>query len=110
MKVSGGTNKHVQAWEDGKPIYREDGKVLKGPNYKEPHLRPSVMPTPIELKIPWSQYNESIENLRRLKVPLQLDELIEKEEVDDDELISTGRVQSWIDDPSGRLPVSCTVF
>lgn len=24
--------------EDGKPIYREDGKVLKGPNYKEPHL------------------------------------------------------------------------
>ena len=23
---------------DGKPIYREDGKVLKGPNYKEPHL------------------------------------------------------------------------
>ena len=27
------------------------------------------------------------------------------------ELISrTGRVQSWIDDPDGRLPVSCTVF
>ena len=27
------------------------------------------------------------------------------------ELISrTGRVQSWIDDPEGRLPVSCTVF
>ena len=27
------------------------------------------------------------------------------------ELISrTGRVQSWLDDPSGRLPVSCTVF
>ena len=23
---------------DGKPIYREDGKVLKGPNYKEPTL------------------------------------------------------------------------
>ena len=22
----------------------------------------------------------------------------------------TGRVQSWIDDPTGRLPVSCTVF
>ena len=22
----------------------------------------------------------------------------------------TGRVQSWIDDPKGRLPVSCTVF
>ena len=27
------------------------------------------------------------------------------------DLISrTGRVQSWIDDPNGRLPVSCTVF
>tara|TARA_R100000781_G_scaffold15532_3_gene12861 strand:+ start:6749 stop:7156 length:408 start_codon:yes stop_codon:yes gene_type:complete len=24
--------------EDGKPIYREDGKVLKGPNYKAPNL------------------------------------------------------------------------
>ena len=24
--------------EDGKPIYRADGKVLKGPNYKEPNL------------------------------------------------------------------------
>lgn len=23
---------------DGKPIYREDGKVLKGPNYKKPNL------------------------------------------------------------------------
>ena len=24
--------------EDGKPLYREDGKVLKGPNYKAPDL------------------------------------------------------------------------
>ena len=24
--------------EDGKPIYRDDGKVLKGPNYKLPEL------------------------------------------------------------------------
>ena len=24
--------------DDGKPIYREDGKVLKGPNYKPPNL------------------------------------------------------------------------
>ena len=24
--------------EDGKPIYRDDGKVLKGPNYKPPQL------------------------------------------------------------------------
>ena len=23
---------------DGKPIYREDGKVLKGPNYFEPDI------------------------------------------------------------------------
>ncbi len=25
--------------EDGKPVYREDGKVLKGPNYKEPNMK-----------------------------------------------------------------------
>lgn len=25
--------------EDGKPIYREDGKVMKGPNYKKPTER-----------------------------------------------------------------------
>ena len=25
--------------EDGKPIYREDGKILKGPNYTPPDLR-----------------------------------------------------------------------
>jgi len=25
--------------EDGKPIYRDDGKVLKGPNYSEPDLK-----------------------------------------------------------------------
>lgn len=25
---------------DGKPIYREDGKVLKGPNFEEPKLEP----------------------------------------------------------------------
>ena len=24
--------------EDGEPIYREDGKVLKGPNYAPPNL------------------------------------------------------------------------
>jgi predicted HAD superfamily Cof-like phosphohydrolase len=26
--------------EDGKPIYREDGKVLKGPGYEPPRLEP----------------------------------------------------------------------
>ena len=24
--------------DDGKPVYREDGKVLKGPNYEKPNL------------------------------------------------------------------------
>ena len=28
--------------EDGQPIYREDGKVLKGPNYKPPNLQELV--------------------------------------------------------------------
>ncbi len=25
--------------KDGKPIYREDGKIMKGPNYSEPDLK-----------------------------------------------------------------------
>jgi hypothetical protein len=25
--------------EDGKPIYREDGKVMKGPNYFKPNFK-----------------------------------------------------------------------
>ena len=28
--------------ENGNPIYREDGKVLKGPNYQPPDLRDLV--------------------------------------------------------------------
>jgi predicted HAD superfamily Cof-like phosphohydrolase len=28
---------------DGKPIYREDGKVLKGPDYFEPNLTPYIL-------------------------------------------------------------------
>ena len=28
--------------EDGRPLYREDGKVMKGPNYEEPDLTPFV--------------------------------------------------------------------
>jgi len=28
--------------DDGKPIYREDGKVMKGPNYKPPDLKDLV--------------------------------------------------------------------
>lgn len=29
--------------EDGKPIYRDDGKVLKGPNYKPPTLNDLIL-------------------------------------------------------------------
>jgi predicted HAD superfamily Cof-like phosphohydrolase len=29
--------------QDGKPIYREDGKVLKGPNYFKPDISSSVI-------------------------------------------------------------------
>ena len=28
--------------DDGKPVYREDGKVLKGPNYQKPYLKDLV--------------------------------------------------------------------
>lgn len=28
--------------EDGRPIYREDGKILKGPHYQRPNLGPIV--------------------------------------------------------------------
>jgi len=31
--------------DDGKPLYREDGKVLKGPNYKPPYLGDLCQPT-----------------------------------------------------------------
>lgn len=31
--------------EQGKPIYRVDGKVLKGPNYKPPHLEDCLPPS-----------------------------------------------------------------
>lgn len=31
--------------DDGKPIYREDGKVLKGPNYQPPVLEDLAMPS-----------------------------------------------------------------
>ena len=29
--------------EDGKPIYRDDGKVLKGSNYSEPDLKSALL-------------------------------------------------------------------
>lgn len=33
---------------DGKPIYREDGKVLKGPWFEEPDLAPIVTPQSLD--------------------------------------------------------------
>ncbi len=30
--------------------------------------------------------------------------------MENDLIARTGRVQNWIDDPTSRLPVSCTVF
>jgi len=33
--------------ENGKPIFREDGKVLKGPNYKAPDLEDLVSPNEV---------------------------------------------------------------
>lgn len=30
--------------EDGKPLYREDGKIKKGPNYEEPNLKAVLFP------------------------------------------------------------------
>jgi predicted HAD superfamily Cof-like phosphohydrolase len=30
--------------EDGKPILREDSKILKGPNYFKPNLKPIIFP------------------------------------------------------------------
>lgn len=29
---------------DGKPIYREDGKILKGPSYTPPNLKDIILP------------------------------------------------------------------
>lgn len=33
-----------KAGADGKPIYRKDGKILKGPNYSAPDLVPILKP------------------------------------------------------------------
>ena len=34
---------------DGKPIYREDGKILKGPNFREPDLKRVIKEKDYEL-------------------------------------------------------------
>lgn len=36
---------------DGKPIYREDGKVLKGPNFFEPNLQDVLFPEDLQLEL-----------------------------------------------------------
>ena len=33
------TSNMTKLGEDGKPIYRDDGKVLKGPNYRPPNVK-----------------------------------------------------------------------
>ena len=43
--------------EDGKPVYRDDGKVMKGPNYKEPDLS-GLRPLPEETD--WYQVAEAM--------------------------------------------------
>ncbi len=30
--------------EDGKPLYREDGKIMKGPNFEQPNLTSVLFP------------------------------------------------------------------
>lgn len=35
---------HSKAGEDGNPIYREDGKIMKGPNYFPPNLEKVLFP------------------------------------------------------------------
>ena len=35
--------------EDGRPMYRDDGKVMKGPNYEEPDLKQFVLQKEITL-------------------------------------------------------------
>lgn len=41
--------------EDGKPILREDGKVLKGPNYSPPDLSAVLFPRKGYLHAPYAQ-------------------------------------------------------
>ena len=35
---------------DGKPIYREDGKVMKGPNYFKPNIKGAMDHALMELE------------------------------------------------------------
>ena len=52
--------------EDGKPIYREDGKVLKGKNFSEPNLKGIVSTAETDRKV-WQQtvMEEHMENYNK---------------------------------------------
>ncbi len=57
--------------EDGKPIYREDGKVLKGPNYKPPNLYDCVYHEEMLeklKKIEANSYNTDREQVQQLSL------------------------------------------
>jgi len=41
--------------EDGKPIYREDGKVLKGPNFTPPNIEQFLTAGQSQLEIPFDE-------------------------------------------------------
>jgi len=41
--------------EDGKPIYREDGKVLKGPNFSKPDIQQFLTADPDQLEITFDE-------------------------------------------------------
>jgi len=41
--------------EDGKPIYREDGKVLKGPNFSPPNIEQFLTAGQSQLEIPFDE-------------------------------------------------------
>lgn len=41
--------------EDGKPIYREDGKVLKGPNFTPPNIEQFLTASQSQLEIPFDE-------------------------------------------------------
>ena len=41
--------------EDGQPIYREDGKVLKGPNFSKPNIEQFLTAGQSQLEIPFDE-------------------------------------------------------
>jgi len=41
--------------EDGQPIYREDGKVLKGPNFSAPNIEQFLTAGQSQLEIPFDE-------------------------------------------------------